>query len=108
MTFRTSLRTRLERTVMILLKTVDWPDTVKATIASKASVPPRICGLPKFFKEGCPLHPRVNMIISPTYNVSKYLSGLLKPFLVHTEAHVKISAALVHVMDATMLAPWLV
>lgn len=40
---------------------------------------PTIYGLPKVHKEGCPLRPIVSFVVSPTYNLSKFLVGLLRP-----------------------------
>lgn len=37
--------------------------------------------------------------------MSKFLTGLLKPLVGKTEAHVKNSASLVALLDSTMLAP---
>ncbi|KAH6921926.1 hypothetical protein HPB50_006675 [Hyalomma asiaticum] len=40
---------------------------------------PKIYGLSKVHKDGCPLRPIVSFIGSPTYNLAKFLVGLLRP-----------------------------
>lgn len=55
--------------------------------------------------KGCPLHPIVNTIRSPTYNISKYLASLLKPQQGPTEVYVKNSAILVQTLDTVTLIP---
>ncbi|XP_075170215.1 uncharacterized protein LOC142242513 [Haematobia irritans] len=50
----------------------------KYKLTSKTATAPRIYGLPKIHKEGTPLRPICSSINSPTYNVSKYISNILK------------------------------
>jgi hypothetical protein len=50
-----------------------------------------INGLPKIHKEGVPLRPTVSNIGAPTYQLSKYLVGLLGPLTGNSTHHVKNS-----------------
>lgn len=84
---------------------MDWPDAVKDGLILRASVPPSSFGLPKIHKQDCPLRPIVNTIKSPTYFISKYLAGLLKPCVGKTEAYVKNSSALVPALESLVWAP---
>ena len=47
---------------------------------SKA-VMPRFYGLPKIHKVNVPLRPIVSFVNSPTYNISKFLSKIIKPLM---------------------------
>jgi hypothetical protein len=49
---------------------------------------PRLYGLPKI-KEGVPLRPIVSNIGIPTYQLSKYLAGLLSQLTRNSAHHVK-------------------
>ncbi|CAN7998436.1 unnamed protein product, partial [Ixodes hexagonus] len=50
-------------------------------------------GLPKVHKPECPLRPIVYFIGSPTYDLSKYLVGLLAPVTGKNGFTVKLSLA---------------
>lgn len=96
---------KLKRKITKLIKATDWPDNVKSEVTPKSCVPPRFYGLPKIYKLVCPIRPIVNTINPPTYAVSKFLAGLLKPYVGKTEAYVKNSASLVIVLDSIKLVP---
>lgn len=49
--------------------------------------------------------PTVNTNGSPTYNISKYLTGLLEPSGGFTEAYVRNSTTHIQTLDAVTLAP---
>lgn len=46
----------------------------------------------------------VDLIVSPTYQVTKYLAGLLTPYLGKTEGYVKNSISLVQTLDSVTLS----
>lgn len=96
---------KVERQMTKVIKETDWPDVIKTELIQRALVPPRFYGLPKVHIQGCPLRPIVNKINSPTYVVSKYVAGLLKPHIDKSDAFVKNSSALVPVLDVLVLAP---
>lgn len=45
--------------------------------------------LPKIHKEGIPGRPIVSNISCPTYEISKFLSGILKPFVQNTPSYIR-------------------
>ena len=55
------------------------------------SLPPKIYGLPKLHKANHPLRPIVSCIQSPFYNISKYLTDVLKNIINKTETYTKDS-----------------
>ena len=66
------------KTTLVLKKSTLTEDTCKQ-LRPAGCRPPRLCGLPKVHKEGVPLRPIVNNNGAPTYQLSKYLAGHLKP-----------------------------
>lgn len=57
------------------------PDGLYRTLFSSNGATPRIYGLPKDHKEGCPLRPIVSFIGVPSYNLSKFLVELIAPVM---------------------------
>lgn len=55
------------------------------------ALPPKIYGMPKTHKIGTPLRPVVSCIQSPTYNLEKYLSDILKHVAGQSEYNLKNS-----------------
>ncbi|XP_064472450.1 uncharacterized protein LOC135386811 [Ornithodoros turicata] len=55
-------------------------DATYRRLFSSDGATPRMYGLPKIHKPGCPLRPIVSFIGSPTYNLSKYLVELVPSF----------------------------
>ncbi|CAN7984777.1 unnamed protein product, partial [Ixodes hexagonus] len=53
--------------------------TLYRRLFSSDGATPKIYGLPKVHKEGCPLRPIVSFVGSPTYNLSNFLVEMLKP-----------------------------
>ncbi|XP_055715097.1 uncharacterized protein LOC129809288, partial [Phlebotomus papatasi] len=51
----------------------------KKVLTTHNSRTPRIYGLPKIHKQGTPLRPIVSCIMAPTYEISKFISNILKP-----------------------------
>ncbi|XP_046397683.1 uncharacterized protein LOC124164403 [Ischnura elegans] len=81
----------ISRKTIKLIKEAGIPLETARHLRAEAPVPPRIYGLPKIHKEGVPLRPIVSAISSPTYNLAKYLTGILAPHVGVSEHHVKKS-----------------
>ena len=45
----------------------------------KGAIIPRLYGLPKIHKEGCPMRPILSMVGSPQHRLAKFLANTLKP-----------------------------
>ena len=54
-----------------------------------SSRPLRLYRHPNIHKEGVPLRPTVSSIGTPTYQLSKYLAGLLKHLILNSAHHIK-------------------
>ena len=66
---------------------------------TQTSRPPRLYGLPKIHKEGFPLRPIVSNIGAPTYQLSKYLAGILRQLTGNSTHHVKNSFQFVQMLN---------
>ena len=66
---------------------------------------PRLYGLPKIHKEGVPLRPIVSNIGAPTYQLSKYLAGILGLFTGNTKHHVKNSFQFIQTLKSFKIKP---
>ena len=55
----------------------------------------RICGSPKFHKEGVPIRPTINTIGSPTYHLHKFLVKKKIPMTSSTSSYIKDSSSFV-------------
>jgi len=69
------------------------------------SRPPRLYGLPKIHKEGVPLRLIVSNIGAPTYQISKYLAGLLNRITGNSAHHVKNSFQFVQTLKSLRVQP---
>ena len=67
-------------------------DHTKKWLTPSFPIIPRIYGLPKIHKHGVPLRPIVNTTGSPTYDLEKYLVGILKPLVGNTSSFIKDSS----------------
>lgn len=81
----------IERRTSSLIKMADIPDDTVKTVIPRASVPPRLYGLPNIHKDETLLRPIVNCIASPTHNLAKHLAGILSPFVGQSDHHIKKS-----------------
>ncbi|XP_075163163.1 uncharacterized protein LOC142235789 [Haematobia irritans] len=61
----------------------------KYKLTSRTATAPRIYGLTKIHKEGTPLRPICSSINSPTYNVSKYITDILKNLTKDSKYNIK-------------------
>jgi hypothetical protein len=66
-----------ERKTTLLLKKPTLTEDICKQLRPAGSRSPRLYGLPKIHKEGVPLRPTVSYIGAPTYQLSKYIAGLL-------------------------------
>ena len=73
------------------------PD-VYSQLRSSAGRVPLLYGLPEVHKPDVPLRPIVSFVCSPTYELSKFLAGLLTPLVGLTSSHVRNSRAFVEFM----------
>ena len=75
--FTASIETAFQRRLSRLLKNKSIPLTVYNEIRPTGSQRPKLYGLPKTHKPGCPLRPILSMIGSPQHKLAKYLISLL-------------------------------
>jgi hypothetical protein len=94
-----------ERKTNLLLKASTLPEETCKQLHPTGSRPPRMYGLPKIHKEGVPLKPIVNNIGAPTYSLSKFLAGLLRPLTSSTAHHVKNSIDFIQIIQTISLQP---
>ncbi|XP_075157559.1 uncharacterized protein LOC142230819 [Haematobia irritans] len=64
----------------------------KNKLTIRTAVAPRIYGLPKIHKESTPLRPICSSIDSPSYNLCKYIVGILRNITLDSKYNVKDSA----------------
>ena len=62
-----------------LMCTGEITENLYDSLRAVGSMRPRLYGLPKVHKEGCPLRPILSMTGSPQYKVSQWLCELLEP-----------------------------
>jgi hypothetical protein len=84
---------------ILLLKKFSLAEEVCKRLHPTGSIPPRLYGLPKIHKEGVPLRPIVSNIGAPTYQLAKFLAGVLSPLVGHSIHHVKNSTEFVHTLS---------
>ena len=80
-------------------------DRTKRLLTPNCPITPRIYGLPKIHKQGVPLRPIVNTIDSPTYDLAKYLTGILKPLVGNMSSFIKDSSSFVKMISNLTLEP---
>ncbi|XP_054721210.1 uncharacterized protein LOC129230991 [Uloborus diversus] len=76
---------------------------IQRTIKKSEALPPRLYGLSKLHKSRVPLRPIVSAIGSPTYEVSKYITGLLKPFIGLSSSFIRDSSDFVQKIQSISL-----
>ncbi|XP_076247886.1 LOW QUALITY PROTEIN: uncharacterized protein LOC143187549 [Calliopsis andreniformis] len=67
------------RITTTVIKQAKLPDHIQKTILPREPKAPRLYGLAKIHKPDIPLRPIVGTLGSPTYNLAKYLTTILKP-----------------------------
>ena len=74
---------KIERKVTEVLRSLEkkgkLPSDLRKKVQNQNSSTPQLYGLPKIHKASVPLRPIVSSINSPTYNLSRYLAGVLPP-----------------------------
>ncbi|KAG8238076.1 hypothetical protein J437_LFUL017917 [Ladona fulva] len=93
------------RMTISLIKLAEIPAETTKNLRPQAAAPPRLYGLPKIHKAGVPLRPIVSAIGSPTYNLAKYLTKILSPFVGNREHHIENSASFVKILNSIHLDP---
>jgi hypothetical protein len=74
-------------------------------LRSSGSRPPRLYGLPKIHKEGVPLRTIVSNIGAPTYQLFKYLAGLVSQLTGNSAHHVKNFFQFVQILEWLRVRP---
>jgi len=87
-----------------LKKSTLTKDTCKH-LCPAGSRPPRLYGLLKIHKEGVPLRPIVSNIGAPTYQLSKYLAGILSQLTGNSAHHVKNSLLFIQILECLRVQP---
>ena len=77
----------------------------KQTTASGWIQTPKTVWTLKIHKEGIPLRPTVNNIGAPTYELSKYLAGLLSQLTGNSAHHVKNSFQFIQISKSLRVQP---
>ncbi|CAK9810876.1 hypothetical protein ANTPLA_LOCUS6713 [Anthophora plagiata] len=95
----------IERKTTALLKTAKLPDDIYKSTNPQESRAPRLYGLPKIHKPDVPLRPIVSAIGSPTYNLAKYLTKILKPLTGKTTSHIQNSTHFIQKIQNIRLEP---
>ena len=67
------------------------PSDLRKKVQNQHSSTPQLYGLPKIHKASVPLRPMTSSINSPTYNLSRYLAGVLSPLWEKTSHFVRNS-----------------
>ncbi|CAH3013720.1 unnamed protein product [Porites evermanni] len=75
-----ALQRKLSNKLLTLKKTdkIDFRRYNRLNLA-RTPTPPKLCGLPKLHKPNIPMRPKVSFCGSRTYQLSKYLTNVLKP-----------------------------
>jgi len=89
-----------ERKTTLLLKKSTLTEDICKQLRLARSRPPRLYGLPKIHKEGVPLRHIVNNIGAPTYQLSKYLAGILSQLTGNSAHHVKNSFHFIQILES--------
>jgi hypothetical protein len=87
------------KTTLLLKKSTLTEDICKQ-LRPASSRPPRLYGLPKIHKDGVSLRPIVSSIGTPTYQLSKYLAGLLSQLTGNSATHVKNSFQFIQILES--------
>jgi len=89
----------------ILIKKSSLTEETRRKMCLAGSRPPRVYGLPKIHKEGIPLRPTVSNIGTPTYQLSKHLSGLLNQLAGKSTHHIKNSFHFIEILKTLKIKP---
>ena len=78
---------------------------MKVAVWCSEALSPRLYGLPKIYKPDVPLRPIISTIGSPTYNLAKHLTDLLRPYIGQTETYERNSSHLLEKIGRLVLQP---
>ena len=82
---------KIMREVKKIISKSNLEEKLKKKLTPSCETIPRFYGLPKIHKEGVPLRPIVNTIGSPTSELTKYVSKILRPLVGNTDSFIKDS-----------------
>ena len=74
-----ALQRKLTSTLLTLKRTNAIDTQRSYRLRCSVPQPPKLYGLPKLHKPGFPMRPIVSFCVSPTYQLSKYLTTILQP-----------------------------
>ena len=86
-----SLERKMNAQLMSLKRSGRFFDDLYIQLRSSAGRVPLLYGLPKVHKQAVPLWPIVSFVTFPTYQLSKFLNGVLGPLVGQTSFYVKNS-----------------
>jgi hypothetical protein len=93
------------RQAKALIKVSSLDEELKKRICKSEARAPLIYGLPKIHKDNVPLRPIVSTIDSPTYDLVKVLTTMLRPHVGNTDTFVKDSTQFVEKLQNIQLGP---
>jgi len=94
-----------ERKTTLLLKKSTLPEYICKQLRPAGSRPPRLYGFPKVHKEGVLLRSIVSNIGAPTYQLCKYLAGILSQLTGNSAHHAKNSIRFVQILESLRVQP---
>jgi hypothetical protein len=94
-----------ERKTTLLLKISTLTENICKQLRPVGSRPPKLYGLPKIHKEGFPLRKNVSNIGAPTYQLSKYLAGLLSQLTGNSAHKEKNPSQFVQILESLRVQP---
>jgi hypothetical protein len=95
----------VKRKTILLLKKSSLAEEVCKRLCPAGSRPPRLYGLPKIHKEGVPLRPIVSKIGACSYQLTKFLAGILSPLVGCSIHNMKNSIEFVHTLSTLRVGP---
>ena len=104
-----SLSYSLDRKLNTLLLQLKKRGSISADLynqlQSSGGFIPHLYGLPKIHKDGVPLRPIVSFVLSPSYQLSKFLARMLSPLVGNSDSHVNSSSEFVSFIRCQTLRP---
>ena len=73
---------------LVKQKKIGQPTANHLRVSEKGTRPPLFYGSAKIHKPNVPLRPIVSTVGSATYNLSRFVSNLLKPYAMHTDSYI--------------------
>ncbi|XP_046401606.1 uncharacterized protein LOC124167667 [Ischnura elegans] len=85
----------ITRKTIALIKKSGLPIEAAKRLYPPAPAPPKLYGVPKIHKANVPLRPIVSSIGAPTYQLARYLAGILSEHIGHGDHHIQNSSKFV-------------